>query len=98
MIGLEVLQTSFIYLWEGYNVVETWCHGCLSSLGHYSSHEQFWGVYTLEQEVATFNLKRYCIVVNTTYGSRGGIANSFYIRIGRYELIHWLVTWLFTEP
>ena len=64
-------------------MVATWCHGCLLSLGHYGSHERDWGAYT--QEVAKFSMKRYCIVVNTTYGSRGGIANSFTMHIGRYE-------------
>ena len=76
-----MLQTSFIYLWEGYKVVATWCHGWSLSLGYYSSHEWDWGIYT--QEVATFSMKRCCIIGNTTYGSRGVVANSFYIPIGR---------------
>ena len=83
MVGLVVLQTSFIYIWEGYNVVVTWCHGYLLSLGHYSSREWDWGVYT--QEVTKFSMKRCCIVGNTTYGSHGGIANSFHMPIGSYE-------------
>ena len=64
-------------------MVATWCHGCLLSLGHYGSHEQDCGAYT--QEVAKVNMKIYCIVGNTTYGSRGGVANSSNIPIGRYE-------------
>ena len=83
MVGLEVLETTFIYLWEGYNVVATWCHGCLLSLGYYSSHERDWGAYT--QEVAKFSMKRCCIVGDTTYGHRGGVTNSLYMPIGRYE-------------
>ena len=83
MVGLKALETSFTYLWEGYNVVATWCHGCLLSLGHYGSHEQDWGAYT--QEVAKVSTKRCCIVGNTTYGSPGGVANSFNMPIGRYE-------------
>ena len=61
----------------------TWCHGYLLSLGHYGSNERDWGAYT--QEVAKFSMKRCCIVGNTTYGSRGGVANSFNMSIGRYE-------------
>ena len=64
-------------------MVATWCHGCLLSLGHYGSHEQDWGAYT--QEVAKFSMKRCCIVGNTTYGSPGGVTNSFNMPIGRYE-------------
>ena len=78
-----MLQTRFIYLWEGENVVETWCHGCLLSLGHYGSHKQFGEAYT--QEVAKFSMKRCCIVGNTTYGSHGGDGNSFNMPMGRYE-------------
>ena len=66
-------------------MVVTWCHGCLLSLEHYGSHERDWGAYTQAQEVAKISMKRYCIVGNTTYGSRGGIANSFTMPIGRYE-------------
>ena len=83
MVGLEALETTFTYLWEGQNMVATWCHSCLLSLGHYGSHEQDWGAYT--QEVAKVSMKRCCIVGNTTYGSRGGVANSFYMPMGRYE-------------
>ena len=64
-------------------MVATWCHGCLLSLGHYGSHEQDWGAYT--QEIAKVSMKRYCSVGNTTYGSPGGVANSFNIPIARYE-------------
>ena len=64
-------------------MVATWCHGYLLSLGQYGSHEQDWGAYT--QEVAKVSMKRYCIVDNTIYGSRGGVANSFNMPIGRYE-------------
>ena len=78
-----MLQTSYIYLWEGYNVVATWYHGYLLSLEHYSSHERDWGAYT--QEVAKVSMKRCCIIGNTTYGSRGGVANSFYMPMGRYD-------------
>ena len=56
-------------------MVVTWYHGYLLSLGYYGSHEQDWVVYT--QEVAKVSMKRYCIVGNTPYGSRGGVANSF---------------------
>ena len=42
-------------------MVATWCHGCLLSLGHYGSHEQFWGVYT--QEVAKFSMKDVVLLV-----------------------------------
>ena len=56
---------------------------CLLSLGHYGSHERDRGAYT--EEVAKFSMKRCCIVGNRTYGSRGGIANSLYMPIGRYE-------------
>ena len=94
MVGPEVLQTSFTHIREGYNVVATWCHGCLLSLGHYGSHKQFGGAYT--QEVVTFSMKRCCIVGNTTYGSRGGVTNFFHIPVGRYEWIQQLVTWMFT--
>ena len=78
-----MLQTSFTHIREGYNMVATWCHGCLLSLGHYGSHKQFWGAYT--QEVATFSIKIYCIVGNTIYGSSGGLTNSFNMPMGRYE-------------
>ena len=78
-----MFQTAFIYLWEGDNVVATWCHGYLLSLEHCGSHERDWGAYT--QEVAKFSMKRCCIVGHTTYGSRGGLANSFYIPIRSHE-------------
>ena len=61
----------------------TWYHGCLLSLGYYDSHEQDWGAYT--QEAAKVSMKRCCIVGNTTYGSRGGVENSFNVPMGRYE-------------
>ena len=64
-------------------MVEAWCHGCLLSLGYYGSHEQDWGAYT--QEVAKVSMKRCYSVGNITYGSRGGIVNSFNMHIGRYE-------------
>ena len=38
-VGLEMLETPFIYLPEGYNVVVTWCHGFVLSLGHYGTEE-----------------------------------------------------------
>ena len=82
MVGLEVLETAPTYLWVGQNIVATWCHCCLLSLGHYGSHEQDWAVYT--QKVAKFSMKRCCIVGNTTYDSREGVANSFYMPMGRY--------------
>ena len=40
MFGLEVLETPFIYLPEGYNVVVNWYHGIVLTLGHYSTQEQ----------------------------------------------------------
>ena len=46
MVGLEVLETPFIYIPEGYNVVVIWYHGFVLSLGHYGTQEQDWGVYT----------------------------------------------------
>ena len=64
-------------------MVVTWYHVCLLSLGHYGSHEQDWGAYT--QEVAKVSMKGCCIVGNTIYGSRGGVANSLNMPIGRYE-------------
>ena len=64
-------------------MVATWCHGCVLSLGHYGSYEQDWGAYT--QEVAKVSTKRYYISGNTTYGSPGGVGNSFHMPIGRYE-------------
>ena len=64
-------------------MVATWCHGCLLSIGHNGSHERDWGAYT--QEVDKVSMKRCCIVGNTTYGSRGGVANFFDMPIGRYE-------------
>ena len=82
MVGLEVLQTSFIYIWGGYNVVATWYHIYALSLRHYGSHEQFWRAYT--QDIAKFSMKRCYIVGNTTYGSRGGVVNSFNMPIERY--------------
>ena len=66
------------------------------SLGHYGSRERDWGAYT--QEVAKFSMKRCCIVGNTTYGSHGGVENSFNIPIGRLEGGGNLVPWLFVEP
>ena len=48
-----MLHTSFTHLWEGYNMVATWCHGCLLSLGHYGSHERDWEAYTQEVAKAT---------------------------------------------
>ena len=56
-----MLQTTFTYLWKGLNVVAIWCHGCLLSLGHYGSHEQFWGAYT--QKVAKFSMKDVVLLV-----------------------------------
>ena len=55
MVGLEVLETPFLYLQEGYNVVVTWCHGFVLGLGHYGTQEQDWGAYT--QQVANFCMK-----------------------------------------
>ena len=42
-------------------MVETWCHGCVLSLGHYNSHERDWGAYT--QEVAKFSMKDVVLLV-----------------------------------
>ena len=83
MVGLEVLQTSFTYLWEGYNVVSTWCHGCSLNLGHYGTHELDWGAYT--QEVAKFSMNRCRIVGNILHGGPGGVGNSFNRPMGTYE-------------
>ena len=74
----------------------TWCYGFVLTLGYYGTQEQDWGAYT--QEVVKFSMKRCCIVGNTTYGSRGGVANFFNIPMGRNEQIQQLVTWLFIEP
>ena len=61
---------------------------CLLSLGHYGSHEQDWGAYT--QEVAKVNMKRYCIVGNTTYDSRGSVANTLIcLQEGMNEINSW---------
>ena len=40
IVGLEVLETPFIYIPEGYNVVVAWYHGFVLSLGHYGTQEQ----------------------------------------------------------
>ena len=85
-MSLEVLETPFIYLWEGENMVEPWSHVYSLSLGHYGSHEWDCGAYTQAQELAKCCMKRCCIVGNTTYGSPEGVANSFNMPIGRYEL------------
>ena len=37
IVYLEVLETTFIYLWEGENVVEPWSHVCSLNLGHYGT-------------------------------------------------------------
>ena len=60
IVSLEVLETSFIYLWEGNNVVEPWSHVYSLSLGHYGTREQHWGAYP--QTVAQFSMKMmlYC--------------------------------------
>ena len=77
-----MLETPFIYLQEGYNVVVTWYHGFVLSLGYYDTQAQDWEAYT--QEVAKFSMKRCCIVGNTAYGSSGGVVNSCYMPMGRY--------------
>ena len=55
MVGLEVLDTPFIYLSAGYNVVVTWYHGFVLSLGYYGTQEQGLGAYT--QQVTKFCMK-----------------------------------------
>ena len=55
MVGLKVLETPFIYLQEGYNVVVTWYYSCTLSLEHYGTQEQDWGAYT--QQVANLSMK-----------------------------------------
>ena len=52
MVGLEVLETPCIYLYEGYNMAVTWCHSCALSLEHYGTQEQDLRAYT--QQVAKF--------------------------------------------
>ena len=77
-------------------MVASWCHSCSFSLRHYSAHTRDWGAYT--QEVAIFSTKRWYIVGNITYGSRGGVENSFNIHMRRLEYGGNLVSWLFVEP
>ena len=37
VVYLVVLETTVIYLWEGYNVMEPWSHICSLSFGHYGT-------------------------------------------------------------
>ena len=72
---LEVLETTFRYLWEGDNVVETWSHGCSLSLGHYGTREQHWGAcsrsHKPQHEIMLYHY------LDNIYETSGGVAKPF---------------------
>ena len=70
IVSLVVLETTFIYLWEGEDVVEPMSCVCSLSLGHYGTQYQHWGTYTQELAQLTMQMMLYCWKYNTWWAWR----------------------------
>ena len=46
-----MLETYFTYLWEGYNVMATWCHGCSFGALDITVPMNSFGEYTLKKQL-----------------------------------------------
>ena len=87
MVDLEVLQATFVYLYEGMNDVETWSYGCSLSLGHSGTHILDFGAYT--QKVAHYHSIIKCSSVGNTTCENSGDAGKFSLYNSRKVGMRW---------